>query len=196
MAINDICQARIVGTLHGQTTINQLCYVLRDPNTTPMDIATNVAGDIVNFLLLATSVEYTCQQVDAQIIDPPPRTFVATYQVGSAGSKAGGSAPSSVAVVLRKRTQFAGRKFRGRWYFPGIPTSDIQLSQISGGATIDWNKLGTALLQGIGAIGQIPATPVLYAPRKGYAPQPQPLTAVVLDQVLRNQRRRQIGRGI
>jgi len=196
MAINDVIQARIVGQLHGQTTINTLCYVVRDANTTPEDVANDVAGNVVSFILLATCGDFQVLRVDTQVIDPLPRTFVTSVDVQANGSLPGQSIPSSSAVVIRKRTTFAGRKYRGRCYFAGVPTDNVVSSMLNASAQIAWKKVATAMLQGVGGIGQIPATPVLFAPHKGYSPLPQPLTATIVDPILRNQRRRQIGVGI
>lgn len=36
--------------------------------------------------------------------------------------------PANVALLVQKRTNFAGRKNRGRFYFPGVPADAVQLN--------------------------------------------------------------------
>lgn len=42
-----------------------------------------------------------------------------------AGGVGGGMLPANVAVLVQKRTAFAGKKNRGRFFLPGVPAGDV-----------------------------------------------------------------------
>jgi len=51
--------------------------------------------------------------------DGPPIVVVST-DAPSQGTRSGDQVPPNWALIIRKRTAFGGRQFRGRMYFPGI----------------------------------------------------------------------------
>ena len=45
-----------------------------------------------------------------------------------AGGQTASMLPTNCAILVQKRTNFAGRKNRGRFFFPGVPGDSIQLN--------------------------------------------------------------------
>jgi hypothetical protein len=60
-----------------------------------------------------------------------------------AGQKGNDELPTSVAYLVQKKTQFAGKRNRGRWYLPGVDASNVGVNKL-GGAFI--GQFQTALL--------------------------------------------------
>jgi hypothetical protein len=56
---------------------------------------------------------------------------------GDAGTATGNFPPSNCAVLIRKNTAFAGRTYRGRWYWPSV----LLESHIDGGGAVDGTQL-------------------------------------------------------
>lgn len=77
--------------------------------------------------------------------------------------------PASVAVLVQKRTAFAGRKNRGRFYFPGIPNSDTapgtDPNALTPGALTQWQTGVDALFAALKDDGPLsPLNPVILHP--------------------------------
>jgi hypothetical protein len=198
MAAGDIVQANLVQTLHAQTLLTRFFYVT---DTGPGDLSaflTAFGTRITAALPPILSSDWTGVRIDVQRVSPRPVTFQVTEVLNAPGQNVGPSLPSSVAVVVSKRTQFAGRKYRGRWYFGGFRASDTLNSQLTASALAliqtQMDTLATPLVAGanetwfpILSHGYIAGTEVIAYDK---------LTGVTARQILRNQRRRQIGVGI
>jgi len=50
--------------------------------------------------------------------------------IGVAGSASGGTMPSNVALLVRKRTAFVGRKYRGRMYIPPFALASANVDRL------------------------------------------------------------------
>jgi hypothetical protein len=128
---------------------------------------------------------------------PPAHLRVVTAPV--TGTLAGASLPNSVTIAMSLRTAFAGRSFRGRIYHPGMPSSQVtgnnvnaatltsllvayrELINPSGGFWTNAKQLGVLSYYSGGAVRE---TPVF-----------TPVTEVLSDGIIDNQRRRLPGRG-
>lgn len=67
----------------------------------------------------------TLDYITCQKIQPTPPAAVRTLSVGTAGTSGSSALPPQCAVVLSLRTALSGRRYRGRMYLPGIPTSKV-----------------------------------------------------------------------
>lgn len=199
MAVGDIWQGKLLWVYEGQNCETVLHYV-----QTGAGNDADTATALVDFLDATLAVNAVAAMVDscftnfqtAQKIFPGPPTVALV-----AGSAHGGTLdeigmPSSVSGNVKKKTPIAGPKYRGRSYFMGMPASGIDQ------ATGLWNvtqqgrlfDIGTAMLQAVGVDDFGPHLwPTIF--HRGDNTNTR-FTAFSVDPVPRNQRRRQIGRGI
>jgi hypothetical protein len=196
MAIGDLYQLTVMGRCHGQTILNVLHYAITTEVgiTQLTDLVTTFRTTCEAHWRACHSAEYTLDGYLAQKIRPLP--INASYEEGPlvlAGTGGAQALPTSVAAVLTKRTDLAGRSYRGRVYLSAIPTTFELDSELTGAALNVYQTLADDLEQILAAGAGNAFTPVLW---RRSAELARPITQFVPRQVLRNQRRRQVGRGI
>jgi len=132
LAVNDVIQVSLRGTLFGQRIINVLHYVV---NQTTLgitqlqldDIAVSIATDtgsvaIVGQLLATVSNAYTIDAVRAQRVSPA-RTIYSEALPNLPGLLAGQPNTANIACSLTKRGANAGRTGQGRFQLAGLPAA-------------------------------------------------------------------------
>ena len=198
MAINDLHKCTVVGTLHAQTTLTSLYYISRSAGGNADTLGTAVFQNIIQPMWLPiVSSDWLVVRVDTQTYSAPNMLFVVSQNIDLAGGTASASVPSTVAVVIRKRTANAGRKWRGRWYIPACPAVSTLRSELIPTALTDFNDLAIKLATQVVDAGGAMFDPILVSKWKaGGVTGGTPLTQCIADQILRSQRRRQIGVGI
>lgn len=196
MAVGDIYSVIVRGRVHSQTTMNVFHYrVSIDGDADDADgLVAAFAANCQTEWLACCSDEWELTGYICQKIHPLPVLSAFTQEVAfSAGTVAGNSLPSSVAVVMTKRTNLGGRVGRGRTYMPGVPSSFEDNSEITDAGYATYlalaNRLDNSLTSQIGGS----YTPVIWhrTPRTSDS-----ITQFIPRTTLRNQRRRQVGRGI
>jgi len=196
VAVNDIYSLIVRGRVHGQATMNVFHYRVNVDGDA--DDADGLVGafrtNAENYWLQCCSAEWELTGYICQKIHPLPVLSAFTQEIGfSPGLVEGNSLPSSVAVVMTKRTGMGGRRGRGRVYMPGVPASFEDNSEITDAALQTYDALGarldTPLTSAIGGV---------YVPILWNRVLSEALTIIqyVPRTTLRNQRRRQVGRGI
>lgn len=195
MAISDIYQLTIVGQLHGQTILNVLHYQQSGGSAlnTSQELVTEWRAFCEAHWLACCSNEYKIVGYICQRIRPLP--VMAAYESGAlnlSGTVAQNSLPTSMAAVLTKRTDIAGRSYRGRIYMAGVPATYEDDSEITGAASNVYGAVATDLVGPMTDPANNTWAHVLWRRKVG---QSQPITSVVVRATLRNQRRRQVGRG-
>lgn len=125
----NIIETRFVCFIPEQIAVNRLYYVVENVLGTGADTDDAAAALNTQFAfgyrgMMPSSASY--RGVSVQRIFPLPRT-VASIDVTLAGvgQALGGLQPSQVAALVAKRTDFAGRAFRGRAYAP-FPSDTFQ----------------------------------------------------------------------
>lgn len=204
-AVGDVYEAVFLQRLHGQEIRNvfhyQLLAIAGGANSPDTDAANSLSVGMESFWniwRLNASVELTCYGIITQRVRPLPRTAGwVRVPATQAAQVTGESLPSSVAVVIRKRTLYAGRAYRGRTYFAGIPVQQEANSSMSAAAVTAWNTVVLEIAKVItpAAVNGFTFTwtPVLYAKKTALTNQIQSCSQ---DTILRNQRRRQVGKGV
>lgn len=195
MAVNDVYQVTMRGSLHGQLILNTFHY----------RVTAVGAGDATTALLTAFKAgpwtqikaaladEFSFDGNMAQRIRPlPPLVGVDDFTAVGAGNVPGGSLPTSMAVVISKKTALAGRKYRGRVYLAGVSTAHESDSTLNvGGVGLFLNvanAMDNSLVEGTHAF-----TPVVYHRGDGTTTD---VTQCLVREILRNQRRRQVAKGV
>lgn len=132
-------QARIIGTIHGQQTVNVMNFATNDSiadegalDTILLALAQALLDCVVDTLLPAVSIDWTAVRCDAKRIYPAPSDpIIATAPGGSVG-ELGVTSVSFAASLVNIRTGGGGRQGRGRVFLPPPGEAQIASSAIDG----------------------------------------------------------------
>jgi hypothetical protein len=133
-----------------------------------------------------------------QKIYPKPRGFGLITTIDEPGTGPAPACPTAVAAVITKQTAFAGREYRGRTYVAGVPVQFETNSVLNAGATLTLQHIADAMATPLQVNSQAAFLPVV----AGYYPKAvntwvwNNITTCVARNILRSQRRRQVGIGI
>lgn len=208
MAIQDVMRVAVLGVVHGQTTINTFYY----EQTAGAGVeGEGQASNLANAILAATwwgayidlhSNEWSATKFQiAKVARTPPAVQLSpTYEVDivdDVGDYVGGSLPTSIALVVKRKTDFGGRRGRGRIFLTGVPSDWEDDSRIDT-ADVNFSGAMTSLLSNLNAT--LTNATIEWQPRHYMPSHPTVLVGPIrvwqYDSVLRNQRRRQVGVGI
>lgn len=146
-------------------------------------------------IMPVVSNAYTLVRATAYVGNDGPGPLVYDSSLtGVTGANTGNPLPQNCAWLMRKRTDLAGRRGRGRMYIPGVmesevsPTGVIDTTTVTGlqaAADDFYDRLTTGVDQA--------ATPPVVLHRSegiGEEPAPTPITSFTVDSVIATQRRR------
>lgn len=200
IADGDIAQVTTVGMLHGQVCENVFHYkavgtgVADDGNGDLIKLAEEFDLQVNQALEVFRSIEFGIDRIDVQRIHPVRNLRLPIPSAAPNGTNPNPAVPSSVTFNIKKLTDFAGRKFRGRAYFAGLARTLIVQSELLE-ETFDAIQLDVAPeLASLIVTTSVTWEPVLL--HLGPPVTSTPITAAATDKILRNQRRRQVGVGI
>lgn len=136
-------QARIIGEIHGQQTVNVMHFgtngqVSDQPSldTLLLQLAQALADCVISTLLPAVTQDWRFVKADAKRISPafsdPIVSTAPAAQVGSLSV----SSTSFTASLLSLRTGIDGKKGRGRIYLPPAGETEIAQSEIDAGTLV------------------------------------------------------------
>lgn len=199
--IGDFFEVRIRGQLHGQTTITTFRYDVTDAFTDDLldldAVLSNVENELFESIRLITSVQQKYITLEAQKISPTRLIARVRQPAAIEGEVAGISLTSGAAWVFRRKLLNAGRFAQGRIYLPGVPASYTLESQIlpaiTGGVLVA--DVIEKLLEDI-VVNDGTLRPSLIVPAAGntWANRGR-LFDIVVDPIIRYQRRREVGVG-
>jgi hypothetical protein len=193
MAIGEFYQVIIEQQLHAQTVLNVLYYEqIAGIDGHESLLAQGIRLDVLPSMKAVQSNELTHVAVYAQKIWPlPPKVAFRDATAAGPGGVAQNSLPTSMAVTITKKTAFAGRKFRGRLFIAGVPVTHELDSQLAVANLAAWQAFADKLLV------NLPSTGPEFSHRL-YHKATHTVDTVLscpVRLILRNQRRRQIGKG-
>jgi len=195
VAVNDYYRVTVDQTLHGQKVLNTFYYqeTTSAGGGSSAALANRFAVVVIPTMKACQSNEVQHNGVYAQKIWPLP-PIVPSFDASAAGPGGvpGSSLPSSMAVVMTKQTAFAGRKYRGRVYIAGLAAIHEDDSKLAPGVFNLWSAFSTTLA-GVLAPAGYAFTPIVY--HKATRTHDN-IVNVLTRTNLRNQRRRQIGKGV
>jgi hypothetical protein len=207
--IGDTFRVAVIAALHGQETVNTFFYSQTGgAGLENLALAQTLANGILAsawwpFYLSAHSDEWTAVRFEiAQVSNTGPgnNLLSPTWEIDitdADGTVVSSSLPSSMAFVIRRRTNLPGRRGYGRIYLCGFPVAWEVDSAVNTGLAA-FTTFWTGFAANINAdliSGAITWSPRHYAPSLG-AVRAQVIRQWAYDSVLRNQRRRQVGVGI
>lgn len=132
-------QARILGTLHGQQTVNVMHFGTNSQiadqaqlDTLLLALAAAMLDCVITVLLPATTSDWTAVACDAKRILPTPSDpIIATAPANSVGELSPASV-SFAASLVNIRTGGGGKRGRGRVFLPPPGEAEVVASGIDG----------------------------------------------------------------
>jgi len=138
MAFTRVLQARIIGRIHGQQTVNVLNFGSDEAAANNdalvailVQLATQILLCVTTSFLSAVTEDWTVENVEAKQLFP---TVSDPVQVSAAPSTNGNLAPTNVsfaATLVNIRTGGGGRRGRGRIFLPPMGDASITNSVLS-----------------------------------------------------------------
>lgn len=121
----------------------------------------------------------------------PPAVYVST-NTPTTGGQATTMLPSNCATLVRKRTDSAGRRGRGRLYLPGVAKPDVDdLGIIAPAALTQYQNAMDDFLDSIPDVPGVTGAVILHRSEGiGPEPVPTPITRLVVANKIATQRRR------
>lgn len=196
MAIGDVFQVTVIGSVFGQRTNMTMHYrQTSGANVGPpaAGLAESAEATWVNDLLAAQSAEYSYEQTICSKIFPLPRELSwSTSALAALGSVAGDAYTANAPPTITKQTGTAGVRFRGRIYMPGLPAAYVDNGSLTGAGVIAINGASLQLVSPLVDLNGNTFQPCIYHRDDNTT------TDIVfrrVNTVIRNQRRRQVGVG-
>jgi hypothetical protein len=209
MPVGDIFKVATVAVLHGHEMVNTFHYRILADGAGPDNAATVASLFQVNVLpaivaAQSNQVQYVRLEVQRQL--PLPISIRLDRTLAQTGGASTPSVPDAVALVIRRRSLYAGRGYRGRIFVGGIAQQyyNPATGRFFTDPSTPFGPLTTAIATGLyGAGTPLTAEPVLYRrARNGTLKHPLPVASQILvintsamDDIPRSQRRRQLDRG-
>lgn len=206
----------LIGQIHGQTTQTQFHFSTRGEMSTktPHEIAgllmSHFATTMVDVIRTPLSQQWHLKSMYLTSMLPKSDVlFEVPFPVGT-GGQAGDSLPSFNAFLLRHRTGVGGGSGSGASFLPGVPVDAVETSRVVGGVLTQLRDIGTVLLGAYGLEGSSGGFVFgIYSRKLGDTKHPgppktvshsltgfRPVNSIVVDDVVRTIKRRQLGRGI
>jgi len=190
--------ATIRGFHHDQRTLTLFHYRATAVVASPSDAWRETLAALLETTLYASfldsvSAEWGSGVIRVQKVWPTRYVFHDRLPVDRAGNVAGDSLPSTMAAVVSRRSDAAGRSNRGRIYMPAIPvTWETDSSLTNTGIATYEAQIATAM-----AITRVTAdatfVPIIF--RRNAPAASAVLTSTLVQAELGNMRSRRVGRG-
>jgi hypothetical protein len=197
-----VVEVTIRGLMADQRIINTFHYSMTTPLTTDISDGLNELGQIVTEfdsvvcspLTNLLTTELFVDSIRAQWIWPTRFAYFEGPSTTGGGTLAPPALPTGASLVLRRRGSLAGRHSQGRVFLAGVKTSQVVGSVLTSAADSAWIAIA-------GCIGQSFTTATsmnVYNPIVLNRTAPnlsQLVTQVYVDDIIRYQRRREVGKG-
>lgn len=189
----DVLLTTIQGSLFGQRTITTFHWAITSipPNTNLLTVLTNLEANLLPDFRTLLSQDWDGIELTGRRLFPgPTRSY--SVAINGSGLVVATSCPPSVAGVISRFTNQAGKKGRGRIYVPAVPVSWHLNGLLTMAGQNAYDAFRGRLDLPTNLAGPVTLEPVLFT---------RPNTAVNVEgsavrTILRSQRRREIGVGI
>jgi len=194
----EVAEIRLNATLFGQTIINTFHYRIGSgvPGSGDWDSLLG-AFDVQMWSDALSSVlseDFESVFLAGQTVYPVRKVATEVALTPSAGEVVAPACPPTTAVVIKKLTVLAGSANRGRVFIAGIPYQNIAGGSIAAGSYGAWQTISAGIAEPLTFGASRFAVPVVYSTASGVIRGD--VTDFGVDQILRVQRRREVGRGI
>lgn len=150
MAIGDVYRIAYVGTWNGQQVVNVFHFKMKS-NAEPVSTAASYLTTYLYSIYKAYAQNtLTWNLVQGRKLTVPLEGLDYNLPTPQTGTQAVPSNPMTHAVVVSLRTQYAGRRYRGRIYLPGLVSTYISNGTVT---TTQRNAMQTTWDDIIAAVG-------------------------------------------
>jgi len=196
-----LVQISITGKMHEQLTVNTFYVLLNSTNPGgegAADAAKNFWEGVRSQWCAAVSVDWRAELITSRIVGFPE--ILPVQQAATAptvGTIEEDALPGVVAAIIQKRSQFGGRRGRGRVYIAGVPEGGHENGVIDEDQRILLQDLADRFNDDFGWGDTGTALPYHWSRNVGSEAGVRgvQITDCRADTVLGTQRRRRIGRG-
>lgn len=203
MAVSDVVRLRLHYRLFGQLCQSGMHFQFLTIGATATGLATDFDTNLVATFAAAVAADVSYESITVEAVAPPTlATIERDISPDVAGTQVGEALPPANAAVFSLRTPNKGRRYRGRFYLSGIERTFGNAGQVDGAGLTALQALATALDARYGVGGtSADYRMVVHSPEDLTAEPPRvgtittDVTSIVVDPVIRTQRRRQIGVG-
>lgn len=159
------------------------------------DVANDLMTAFGDNIMPQLNANYELQGVTCYIGQDAPSSLIATSSLPAvAGSKGTDAVPQNTAYLVRKRTDLAGRRGRGRMYIPSVIDTEVDdQGRLTTASQLSWTtSLDNWMADLTTAVGARLYPPVVLHRSEGIGvePLPTPVQSFVIDPVVATQRRR------
>ena len=150
MAIGDMWRIAYIGTWNGQQVVNVFHFKMKS-NADPVPTAANYLTTAL-FSLYKTKCQNTLtwNLVQGRSLTVPQTGLDYNLGTPQVGTQVSTAQPMTHAVVVSLRTQYAGRRYRGRIYLPGLINTSITSGNV---VTADRNAIQVYFDDMVAAVG-------------------------------------------
>lgn len=194
MAIGDIYLVTIKGTMASGDVLNTIHFreTATGAGNPSQLLASGIDGRVSLSWRPLLSQDYTYSYTQAQKIAPGLITMPAIANLGAGvGGKAVNALPACAAITVTKQTALAGRFYRGRIYMSGISEDDETGGQLNAGLVTTF-ETSVSNMFAVVTTGGWAWNAVLWHKAGGSYSD---ITNWRVNRPIRNQRRRQFGKG-
>lgn len=195
-----ILRCTVVQRLANQILLNTWHYSPREGAVNDVNeqtLADAFMDTVLDPLKDVQSEDVTYFEVQLQVIHPERLVVYSSIPSVAAGTVVGDAVPPTVAVVARRRTSKAGRDQQGRVFIGGVALTDVAAGRLTDAArqSARWGNMFAAMtatwVAGVGIMEPV----IVSQDATGYIIRGV-VKSTFIDQDLRSQRRREVGRGI
>ena len=207
VTIGEVVRLTVRGTMHGSTVMYGHHFRAKSVPGTFLGLATAYATTIVPLLVAATSAEVTWLAVTvASTKVGGDETLNHPLPAATIGALTGDALPGQNSMLVSVHTGVRGRRYRGRFYVPGVTETGSTGGRIIGAQLTALNALAEGIQSAFTGSGNVNWELAVYSPVSPPPPPPKtpklkadtittPATDLVADSVIVTQRRRRLGVG-
>lgn len=207
VAIGEVVRLTVRGTMHGSTVMYGHHFRAKPIPGTFAGLATGYATTIVPLLVAATSAEVTWLAITvASTKVGGDETLNYVLPAATIGALTGDALPGQNSMLVSVHTGVRGRRYRGRFYVPGVTEASQTGGRVIAPQLTALNALAAGIQSSFTGSGNVNWELAVYSP---VSPPPPPVkvpklkpdtittpaTGLIADSVIVTQRRRRLGVG-
>src|ERR1700738_5303354 len=135
LATANVWQVSVIGSIENQSTINTFYYwdnAAALISTSEQNISNGWQTALLGPYRACISADWGMQAIKVQCLTSQQRVpLLDTSVVGNAGTAPAGHAPTEVAAIMQRKTNFKGQSGRGRIMLPAVSLTHITGSALN-----------------------------------------------------------------
>jgi len=193
-------QVNAIGQVYGQMTVTTFFYKLEVESgvlesATADGIAEEWANALGSSMIDPVSHDWKLRRVEVRDPRTDPGWASGEYTAEFTGVVAQDSCPPTVAMVVTRRSDQAGRRYRGRVFIPAVPVTYHVEGELTGAAMVALQAFADDMATPILLTATAPGLKIVPSIWSKVNQASVPIVSCLARPILRSQRRREIGVG-